>query len=144
MSVCTVSCDDIIGPWIRRHHWAFSLLSHQTDLINRAATIKSCRYLRLRSDMADDGVIGEAMQRRVRRYPTRPDPRPEMLPKFFQTKLAVSLAAEVGHIQIACHWNCHSKGSPSLLSPPVPGSVMFCKAMETDLPNSPLLPHRAS
>jgi hypothetical protein len=33
---------------------------------------------------------------------------------------------------------------PSLLSPPGPGSVRLCNAMETELPHSPSLPHPAS
>jgi hypothetical protein len=32
----------------------------------------------------------------------------------------------------------------SLLSPPGPGSVRLCNAMETELPHSPSLPHPAS
>ncbi len=33
---------------------------------------------------------------------------------------------------------------PSLLSPPGPGSVRLCNAMEAKLPHSPSLPHPAS
>jgi hypothetical protein len=33
---------------------------------------------------------------------------------------------------------------PSLLSPPGPGSVRLCNAMETKMPHSPSLPHPAS
>jgi len=33
---------------------------------------------------------------------------------------------------------------PSLLSPPGPGSVRLCNAMETQLPHSPSLSHPAS
>ena len=75
--------------------------------------VKRRRYLRPpMSDRAPDGVIGISMQRRVYRHLKHPDQRPlrPLRPlKLFQTKIAISPAADVGHGRRWCHWNQHEK-----------------------------------
>ncbi len=43
-----------------------------------------------------------------------------------------------------CVYKGEGTQHPSMLSPPGPGSVRLCNAMETKLPHSPSLPHPAS
>ncbi len=66
-------------------------------------------------------------------------------------KKSVSMKSDAGGPPTLKHCAKHSRAkrprggnaTPSLLSPPWPGSVRLCNAMETELPDSPSLPHPA-